>query len=166
MFVCTGNGDVLASFGRKSKEGGGETLQEPLYVHVDHKERVLVSDRTQCCIKVYSLSGEFLGKFGSSGTSDGHLLSPHGLCEDAFGNILVCDTENKRVTAFDRQGHFIKHLLTATDGVTFPVDVTFDSESGHLAVSMHHTNGTFRKIRVYKIPSRAEAQKKGVARPQ
>lgn len=121
-------------------------------MHVDRSDRVLVSDRTQCCVKVYSLKGELLGKIGSRGSGDAHLLSPHGLCEDAHGNILVCDTENKRVSAFTHDGHFIKHLLIASDGVTFPVDIAFDDESGHLALSNHHVNGHFRKIRVYQIP--------------
>ena len=153
--LFTNAGKVMSKFGHHG-EGKAE-LVEPLYVCVDSKDRILISDKSLCCVKVYSERGEFLGKFGHRGRGPGHLLNPRGLTEDAFGNILVCDTTNRRVSAFTHTGHFIKHILTSTDGVTFPVDIAFDRLSGKLAVSMRGPNGNFHKIRVYKIPSLDEA---------
>lgn len=141
----------MSQFGKKGN--GRVELEEPLYVHVDIKDRILVSDRTHHTVKVYSDNGNYLGSIGHRGSGPGCLLNPRGITEDAYGHILVCDTGNRRVSAFTHQGHFIKHLLQASDGVQYPVDVAFSRQSGKLAITMHKANGEFHKLRVYQLPN-------------
>ena len=50
---------------------------------------------------------DFVGGFGSPGTTDGLLNSPEGIAVDSEGNIYVADTANIRIQKFDSNGVFI-----------------------------------------------------------
>ena len=45
--------------------------------------------------------------FGSEGSGEGQLNSPHGVAVDSRGNILVADNGNHRVQMFTPKGKFI-----------------------------------------------------------
>ena len=50
--------------------------------------------------------GQFLYKFGEKGNGDGQLNFLYDLCVDKYGNLLVCDTGNKRIQQFSSEGTF------------------------------------------------------------
>ena len=57
---------------------------------------------------------------GTKGSGDGQLyksLSAIGLPD---GSIIITDSNNKRVSLFNTQGKFVRHLLTASDGLYQP----------------------------------------------
>merc|ERR1712150_241776 len=56
---------------------------------------------------------------------------PQEIQTDTYDNILISDCENNTVTLLDRNGKFLKHLLTTEDGLNRPIGLSMD-ESGTL----------------------------------
>ena len=54
-----------------------------------------------------SPGGQQLRQWGSRGTAEGRLRGPIGIAVDPAGEVLVLDSENNRVQAFDLAGRFI-----------------------------------------------------------
>ena len=52
-----------------------------------------------------------------------HVEDPRGICVDKNDNILVVDRARHRVTVFNSEGHFMYHLLTENDGLSYPMAV-------------------------------------------
>jgi DNA-binding beta-propeller fold protein YncE len=48
-----------------------------------------------------------LRTFGSAGSDDGQLTSPHGLAIASDGSTYVADSDNHRIVKFDAQGEFV-----------------------------------------------------------
>ncbi len=63
--------------------------------------RLYVSDSERNVILVFSLSGSFLGEFGSAGSRPGQFNNPSGLTHDANGLLYVADAGNDRIVVFD-----------------------------------------------------------------
>jgi len=61
-------------------------------------------------IEIFSLSGEFINKIGSSGTENGYFDVPGSIANDNEGNIYVRDGSNDRIQKFDNNGNFITKL--------------------------------------------------------
>ena len=93
--VMSKEGRSIFTFGDK----GPEKLARPTCC-IFHKNMFLVSDTSNHCIKAFDLSGTFLYKFGERGDQHGQFRRPRGLLVDSSNNLLVCDTENKRVQQF------------------------------------------------------------------
>jgi len=106
------DGQRVHEFG--SQGTGNLQFHWPRYVTVDrlHDDRIIVSDGSNHCVKVFDSMGQFLLKFGSLGSGDGHLKHPRGVAVDPFGNIIVADQDNNRVSLFTADGHFIRHILS------------------------------------------------------
>jgi sugar lactone lactonase YvrE len=69
---------------------------------------VLVPDTHYYRVVIFSPEGEILRTFGKHGTGDGEFLFPVSACEDASGNIYVCEYgSNDRVQKFTKDGEFI-----------------------------------------------------------
>ena len=98
------------------------------------------------------LSGRFLRKFGKEGTGDGELIFPRGICEDIDGNLLVCDTSNSRVSQFNTDGEFIKHIFISPPesvGVNeMPMEIACDKKNRHLAIVFGYLSKCI--VRVFK----------------
>ena len=82
-------------------------LGRPLDVKVRDNNQLLVADADHHCIHMFSLDGDYVGKFGMYGTDRGQLKSPYGVAVDLYGFILVADTSNHRVSIFDKDGNNI-----------------------------------------------------------
>ena len=70
------------------------------------KNKFLVSDNGNSCIKAFDRSGTFLYKFGKASNRDGQFNCPSGILVDSFNNLLVCDRDNNRVQRFSLDGRF------------------------------------------------------------
>ena len=69
---------------------------------------ILVPDTHYYRIIVFSPEGEILRTFGKHGTGEGEFLFPVSACEDASGNLYVCEYgSNDRVQKFTKDGDFI-----------------------------------------------------------
>ncbi|MGC2383254.1 MAG: 6-bladed beta-propeller, partial [Nitrososphaeraceae archaeon] len=78
----------------------------------------------------FDSNGNFITKWGSTGTGDGQFQSPIGISEDPSGNIYVVDFGNDRVQKFDSNGNFItKWGSTGTGDGQFQSPVGIDVNS-------------------------------------
>ena len=88
---------------------------------VYHQGMFFVSYAKLHCVKTFSDEGEFLYEIGCKGTGDGQLRTPQGLAIDKLNNLVVCDTDNKRLQVFSLEGKF---LNSVTEEVSRPDSVT------------------------------------------
>ena len=88
---------------------------------VYHQGMFFVSYDSLHCVKAFSDEGQFLYEFGCKGTGDGQLRRPQGLAIDKLNNLVVCDTDNKRLQVFSLEGKF---LNSVTKEVSRPGSVT------------------------------------------
>lgn len=58
-------------------------------------------------VKVFDGEGKFLFNIGSEGSGKGQLMYPRSLVVDAFDNLIVCDSGNKRLQMFTQDGTFL-----------------------------------------------------------
>ena len=100
--VLTRNGVPIFKFG----DSGDETLNCPLGCAC-FKNRFIVADSLNSCLKVYDSSGNLLCTIGERGNANGQFLKPCGVCVDQHENILVSDEETGHVQQFTKEGNFI-----------------------------------------------------------
>ena len=57
---------------------------------------------------------------GNKGSGDGQLDEPHSAIGLPDGSITVSDYNNHRVSFFNIKGSFMRHILTRSDGLSYP----------------------------------------------
>ena len=85
-----------------------DRLSRPYYIAVSSNDQLLVSNSVQNCISIFTLDGNYVGKFGARGTGRGTLHSPCGIAVDMYGFILVTETGSHRVSTFKKDGMFVR----------------------------------------------------------
>ena len=95
IHLLSQEGETISIFGDR----GFAKLDDPISC-IHCRDRFLVSDSGNHCIKVFNHSGSFLYRFGQQGNGDGQFKSPYGICLDNSNNLLVCDRGNNRVQQF------------------------------------------------------------------
>lgn len=98
-------GVPMVSFGREGPEDG--QVSRPWGLCVDREGNIIVADRRNNRIQIFSGRGEFKNMFGSKGTGPGEFDLPAGITTDNYGRIIVIDKDNHRVQIFTSTGHFI-----------------------------------------------------------
>jgi len=87
---------------------------------------IIVADKDNHRIQVFSLTGRYLFKFGEKGSRIGFFNYPWDLdCCAHTHQIAVSDTRNRRIQLFTPYGQYINHfslLLDSPRGVTFLPD--------------------------------------------
>jgi hypothetical protein len=80
----------------------------------------------------FSSTGEFIRVIGGvKGSQPGQLQLPHGVALDSRGRILINDSDNTRVSIFDKNGTFVESwpypsrggIAVAADGTVYVSDV-------------------------------------------
>ena len=77
------------------------------YIAVSTNDQLLVVNRGYHCISIFTLDGNYVGKFGTRGTGRGQLSGPSGIATDMYGFILVTELENNRISVFEKEGVFM-----------------------------------------------------------
>ena len=78
---------------------------------------IYVTDSTNNRVLVFSTqTGNFLFQFGSTGTGSGQFKTPIGIAVAFDGTVLVADSANSRIQAFDPDGHFIRQFGNSGTG--------------------------------------------------
>ena len=126
--VMSKEGRSIFTFG----DEGPEKLARPTCC-IFHKNMFLVSDTSNHCIKAFDQSGTFLYRFGERGDRHGQFRRPRGLLVDSSDNLLVCDTENKRVQQFSLDGRFTGKCITR---LPKPMAIT-KAPDGRILVTSH-----------------------------
>jgi hypothetical protein len=97
---------------------------------------VAVSDREEHRVCVFARnSGALLRRFGLKGAGDGQLHDPFGLCFMPRNNIAVCDYSNRRVSVFNVDGAFVRHVKAGTPSPCFRPYCVACSSNGELIVT-------------------------------
>ena len=109
-------------------KGDGQ-LNDPGAVAVDPKtSNVYVADGTEHYsipytiyhynyIKKFTADGNFITKWGSSGTGDGQFDNVVSVAVDLQGSVYVVDLDNHRIQKFDSNGNFITELRSWNDHI-------------------------------------------------
>jgi sugar lactone lactonase YvrE len=107
------DGRLLMTLGRKGVAGDNtsrDLFNQPNHVAVAPNGDIYVSDGYQNArIVQFSSNGQFVRMIGGvKGSQPGQLQLPHGVALDSRGRILVNDSDNQRVSVFDKDGRFIE----------------------------------------------------------
>jgi hypothetical protein len=103
-------------------------LYGPSAVCVDDAGDVFVLDFKLYCIKKYNAEGELLMTFSRQGEGPGELGRAYDMAMTADGNLVVFDSDNHRLTVFDRDGEYVDSrgfqgygtgLLASQDGSVY-----------------------------------------------
>ena len=77
---------------------------------VYHKDKFYVSYPEAHCIKVFDKTGVYLHDIGCEGSNDGQFDCPRGLVIGKYNQLIVCDTNNRRLQFFSLSGTFLSKL--------------------------------------------------------
>ncbi|XP_046397038.1 E3 ubiquitin-protein ligase TRIM71-like [Ischnura elegans] len=123
---------------------GGEGEEEgrlcrPWGVAVDKRGNIVVADRSNNRIQIFSSDGRFLQAFGKQGSGRGEFERPAGVACDCLGRIVVADKDNHRIQVFSAtDASFL--LMFGERGSRvgqfhYPWDVDCAPDSGAIVVS-------------------------------
>jgi len=93
--------------GRFSHNFRSGHLSNPHYMAININDQLLVADWDYHCISIFTLDGNYVGKFGTQGTGRGQLNNPCGIATDMYGFILVTEGSCNRISIFNKDGVFI-----------------------------------------------------------
>lgn len=82
-------------------------VSRPWGLCVTKHNEVIIADRRNNRIQVFSSDGTFKFKFGSKGTLNGQFDLPAGVASDINNRIIVVDKDNHRIQVFSSTGVFI-----------------------------------------------------------
>ncbi|RZF32230.1 hypothetical protein LSTR_LSTR011502 [Laodelphax striatellus] len=125
----------LLTFGEVGS-GDGQ-LYRPWGVCCSKEGNIIVADRSNNRVQVFSGNGEFLLKFGKYGNEPGEFFRPTGVAVNPLGNIAVADKDNHRIQIFTKDGMFLFTFGEKGNNngqFSYPWDVDV-SESGLIVVS-------------------------------
>jgi sugar lactone lactonase YvrE len=107
------DGRLLMTLGKKGVAGDNtsrELFNQPNHVAIAPNGDVYVSDGyVNARVVHFSGSGQFVRIIGGvKGSQPGQLQLPHGVALDSRGRILINDSDNQRVSVFDKDGTFVE----------------------------------------------------------
>ena len=122
--VFSQEGELVRTFG---SEGGGKgEFEGPSGVAVSPDDlHLYVSDYNSHRVQVFTLEGQYIREFGT-----GQLKRPCGLTVTSDGSVLVADSNNNRITVFDKKGELVHSIA-----VEHPTSLAIDSRGDLLVVS-------------------------------
>jgi sugar lactone lactonase YvrE len=130
------DGRVLMTLGRKGVAGDNtarDLFNQPNHVAVGPNGDIYVSDGyVNARVVHFTASGGFVRIIGGvKGSQPGQLQLPHGVALDSRGRILVNDSDNQRISIFDRDGKYVESwpypsrggIAVAADDTVYVSDV-------------------------------------------
>jgi len=113
VYKYDANGKLLMTLGKKGMPGDNtsqDQFNQPDAVAIAPNGDIYVSDGyVNARVVHFDKNGKFIGIIGGAkGAAPGQLQLPHGVVIDSKGRIIVGDSDNKRVTVFDKDGKFVE----------------------------------------------------------
>jgi streptogramin lyase len=107
------DGRLLMTLGKKGVAGDNasrDLFNQPNHVAIAPDGDIYVSDGyVNARVVHFSGSGQFRRIIGGvKGSQAGQLQLPHGVALDSRGRILINDSDNQRVSIFDKEGRFVE----------------------------------------------------------
>jgi hypothetical protein len=123
-----------------------------IYISEGHGETKVNISR----IMVFSKDGKFIKAFGTRGTGDGQLLSPHALAFESRDHLCVAHRGNSRVVVFDEDGKFLAALKQFGRPSGIAVDkndmlYVADSQSPDAPGAANYNPGCRRGLRIGSV---------------
>lgn len=101
------NGTQISSFGSLG-EGDNNQMRNPRGLAVGKDGNLYIADMVNDEIKVLTLNGTFIRRWGSHGNETGQFDGPMGLRIDSAGDIYVIEQNNCRIQKFSPNGTFLQ----------------------------------------------------------
>lgn len=150
------DGKVLLTLGTKGKAGDNtskDLFNQPNHVAIAPNGDIYVSDGyVNARVMHFDSQGKFIRIIGGNmGTEPGQLKVPHGVALDSKGRILVNDSDNKRVSVFDKDGKFVETWpYPSRGGIEIAPDDTVYVSDVNVGVINVSKNG--KHITTYEAP--------------
>lgn len=90
-----------------------EVFSENIFIAVDDKENIYITDMNLNNIKVFDPSGEYVKIIAEQGQGPGELNMPTGIQITPEGELMVEEVLNRRLSFFNPQGKFLRSTSTA-----------------------------------------------------
>lgn len=139
------------TFGTDGQADG--QVSRPWGLCVDKEGNIIVADRRNNRIQIFSPEGMFKLTFGTKGTAPGEFDLPAGITTDVQGRIVVVDKDNHRVQIFTPTGGLVLTFGTYGKGCgqfRYPWDVAINSErqivitdSRNYRIQLFNSEGVF-----------------------
>lgn len=127
----------------------------------DKDGNVIVADRRNNRIQVFSSDGIFKLKFGQKGSGNGQFDLPAGVSTDSYNQIVVADKDNHRVQVFTSTGAFVRKFGSfgkECGQFQYPWDIAVNSKGEMLVtdsrnhrIQVKYENNSFFTIKFVKI---------------
>jgi peptidylamidoglycolate lyase len=127
---------LLMTLGKKGVAGDNasrDSFNQPNHVAIAPNGDIYVSDGyVNSRVVHFTAAGQFVRTIGGGkGAAPGQLQVPHGVALDSRGRILVNDSDNQRVSVFDKDGKFVETwpfpsrggIVVASDDTVYVSDV-------------------------------------------
>ncbi|MGE0086443.1 MAG: 6-bladed beta-propeller [Desulfococcaceae bacterium] len=107
------DGTFITKWGSKGDGDGQFSFPElslsadPSGITTDPGGNVYVADSGNDRIQKFGTNGNFIAKWGSTGSGDGQFSFPRGITSDLSGNVYVAERYNHRIQKFGTDGTFI-----------------------------------------------------------
>ena len=136
IFKFDANGKLLLTLGTQGKAGDNtsrDLFNQPNHVAIASNGDIYVSDGyVNARIVHFRPDGKFVRIIGGTmGKDAGQLQVPHGIALDSKDRIIVNDSDNARVSVFDKTGKFVESwpypsrggLVITSDDTIYVTDV-------------------------------------------
>ena len=84
----------------------------------------VVCERYSHRVRVYNSNWGVYQTLGSYGSGDGQLNHPDSAIGLPDGSIIITDNVNARVSLFNIKGRFVRNILTRSDGLLYPREMS------------------------------------------
>ncbi|XP_067651306.1 uncharacterized protein [Haliotis asinina] len=133
--------DILDMEGNVLKSINTSPVSSPDYIHVTGNRKVIVSEgENKSLVSVTSQGGTV---FTYTPTEDRVLKYPQGITTTSTGDILIVDKYSHKVIQLTESGQFVRHVLTAQNGIESPRGIYLDTD-GLLYVTCHNCLKIFK----------------------
>jgi sugar lactone lactonase YvrE len=117
----TPDGQLMMTLGKKGVAGDDtshDAFNQPNALGFAPNGDVYVSDGyVNSRVVHFTAEGKFVRIIGGKkGSANGELQVPHGVAIDAQGRIIVADSDNKRLSVFDKDGRFVRTIAAPSRG--------------------------------------------------
>jgi peptidylamidoglycolate lyase len=130
VYKLNPDGRVLMTLGRKGTAGDNSSrdlFNQPNHVALAPNGDIYVSDGyVNARVVHFTRDGQFVRIIGGDkGSQPGQLQLPHGVALDSQGRILVNDSDNQRISVFDKAGKFVESwAFPSRGGIAVAADDT------------------------------------------
>ena len=154
-FYMEGRVIIYSMSGKKVKEFQKDLFQHPYRVaqnKVNNDLYIVEKDKTDCAVKAFALDTLYKVRFKYVGLGYTEFC-PDDICTDKMGHLLIndCNCKIYRVHILDKNGYFLRYLLTSNQGLLRPVGIDVDSTGNAWVVEkLLHERGYDCKIKIVK----------------